>query len=105
MNPAETTAMLVRPHEGEGHDFLGTCFSLKEPTAFVTAAHIVGDYAPADLSIFWPGRGRVQAAEAHRHPSADIAVLRATSDLAVYLAPEPFTHAVTNYGLAEDFIA
>ncbi len=66
--------------------FLGTAFVFGSPQHFLTAAHCVGDVAPNRMAVLLPA-GWSTVSSIEKHPSADLAVLTGSGNLA---GLEPF---------------
>jgi hypothetical protein len=111
MNPSNAVGLVVHVKSGVSEEisfndlaFLGTCFSFRHPTYFLTAAHCIGNLPSDEVAILSPNTDYVRSAkEVKKHPSADIAIIELSpveNDIT-----EPFWNCVSNYGLAEEFIA
>jgi hypothetical protein len=88
---------------------LGSCFAFRAQTAFVTAAHCVGDRAAGDLTILTPGFGARGVTAVRSHPTADLALLVVepaandpTQPFAGHLRRATLGADVTVYGYPED---
>lgn len=104
MNPLNGVAMLFRRSEDRKHKFLGSCFSLRHSTHFLTAAHCISNRETAEVIVVSPTDYKVRdVLEMHRHPNADIAVLiiRQEQDNKI----ESFWDSVGNLTLGKDFVA
>lgn len=97
---------VIDPIDSDRSALFGACFAMLDREHFVTADHVVGAAigedvqrydgperrTPArDLHVMGPGLWPVRVERAHRHPTADVAVLYAPHDAAV----EPFTETAT----------
>jgi Trypsin-like peptidase domain len=121
-NPLRATGILFQVNEqGWLQGMLGSCFAFREPRAFLTAAHCVGDLGSEQLAIWMPGTGEIEmvregeergwtgirpplkpAADVTRHDRADVALLRASDEVE---PTEPFWGSVGNMALGEEFQA
>lgn len=103
-NPLAATGML---RQAESDAFLGSCAVYARPVYALTAAHCVARLAPEEIKVVlpvWGGTASVVAV--HRHPSADLAVLRIKhdpSELDSILDELPFRGLVTLTGVGEGF--
>lgn len=119
INPISAAAPLVRALSAEAREqivtgegpveeavFAGTCFAFRHSNVFLTAAHCVEGAEPGDLFVNPPRApgGTREVVEVHRHPVADIALLKLADD--VWLGGvEPFVDHGDAPGLGADFMA
>lgn len=121
-NAITATGLLIGiSSRGLMQHFLGSCFAFRDPHAYLTAAHCVGELDPERLAVWVPGGGPVEyvredevqtwtgvshplkpVTQAVRHESADIAVLRVAEDTHPV---EPFWGSAGNFALGEEFRA
>ncbi|MCA1702320.1 MAG: serine protease [Actinobacteria bacterium] len=112
-DPLRAAGMVLGALDAEEPKFLGSCFSLRDSTRVITAAHCIGDLdaeklyvRPANVIVLnKPGEPQTHAVrvrEVVRHPDADVAILRLGIQEWVI---EPFWNAVPAHGLGEDLFA
>jgi hypothetical protein len=80
LNPHNPTHGVGLVYRGQPPDdqYLGTCFALRRPTHFLTAAHCIADFLEKDLFVMtqhWGGQKEGGVERIVRHPTADIALL------------------------------
>ncbi len=86
-DPLRAAGMVLGALDAEEPRFLGSCFSLRDSTSVITAAHCIDDLdaerlyvRPANVIVLnEPGEPQthaVQVREVVRHPDADVAILR-----------------------------
>jgi hypothetical protein len=85
---------------------LGSCFAFRHQNNILTAAHCVGSLAAHEMAVVGPGNNDLivrLVQDVHRHPSADVALLRLESNNND--TSQPFLDCVGNFSLGEDFVA
>ena len=90
--------LAIRP--ADRWEFAGTAFCFRAPEYLITAAHCVAEMTPDRVGYANPEGRIIQALSVEKHPSADVAVLRVSTDGAFL---SPFWDFVGNYGLGEEF--
>lgn len=112
-DPLRATGMLYADTGEADPAFLGSCFSLRDTTTVLTAAHCVAGHAHADLYVK-PGWAIIvgevgepppigfSVAEVIPHPVADVALVRLEDARWGF---EPFWNALPIHGLGEDLYA
>lgn len=75
--PLRFVGRVEQPAQGtDDSTFLGTCFALRSPLTYVTAAHCVRGVDPTGLQVVLPSQGPpYRIDEVRVHPKADVAVL------------------------------
>jgi hypothetical protein len=100
LEPLKHVTPIAALSEAGRWNFAGTAFCFRAPEYLVTASHCIGDLPTARIGYAADQSTRiVPLMEVHRHPTADIAIMR---------IPEPspfvpFWNFVGNYGLGEEF--
>lgn len=78
MDPIKSVGLVFLDQDGGIPTFLGTCFSFRQPSHVLTAAHVTSDHDPSKLSVLsprddWPFS---RVSEVVEHPTADLAVVK-----------------------------
>ncbi|MFH1817722.1 MAG: serine protease [Pseudomonadota bacterium] len=104
MNPLNGVALLYKREANVPLAFLGTCFSLRHATHFLTAAHCVHELTPDQLVVVSHLDQRTRlVTNVTRHPHADIAILNV--DPVADDGVESFWNSVGNFSLGEEYFA
>ncbi|MES2205554.1 MAG: trypsin-like peptidase domain-containing protein [Pseudomonadota bacterium] len=103
MNPLNAVALLFFKQK-DNLIFLGSTFSFRESSYFLTAEHCLTNKSEKDIVVVSPTDNIVRSVlKIIRHPSADIALLLV--DVPSNNQVESFWDCVGNYSLGEEYVA